>query len=414
VTASIETQLYRAAIVNPLSESEWEFYPQGGLLVDSGRILACGDFESVRKQTNAPVQELEGLIVPGFVDVHIHWVQQQVRGRFHESLLTWLNNHIWAEEVRFADADYARVQAEAFFDATVRAGTVMGMTYSSVHRDATLIAYSKRRGDWVIGNSIMDTAAPETLIRFNVADEEGITAFVNALGPQNYAITPRFALSCSQSLLNELGRLARKTGCFVQTHLSESTQEVREVLRRFSDADNYTQVYDRAGLLTPRTVLGHCIHLSTPEWRCLAQRGCWIAHCPSSNEALDSGRMDLTSVREHRIPWALGSDVGAGPSQSLLNVMQRFLAQHTRAGIRVDIKEALFRATLAGARALGRGDIAGNLQAGKRADFVLLPRPGTDTGTDPKAWLRELIDGEARDLEQRPLGTWLRGVRQVS
>jgi guanine deaminase len=200
----------------------------------------------------------------------------------------------------------------------------------------------------------------------------------------------------------------------VQTHLSESTQEVREVLRRFSDADNYTQVYDRAVLLTPRTVLGHCIHLSTPEWRCLAQRGCWIAHCPSSNEALDSGRMDLTSVREHRIPWALGSDVGAGPSQSLLNVMQRFLAQHTRAGIRVDIKEALFRATLAGARALGRGDIAGNLQAGKRADFVLLPRPGTDTGTDPKAWLRELIDGEARDLEQRPLGTWLRGVRQVS
>ena len=128
MTTPTEPQLYRSAIVNPLSESEWEFYPQGGLLVDNGRILACGDFESVSKQTNAPVQELEGLIVPGFVDVHIHWVQQQVRGRFHESLLTWLNNHIWAEEARFADADYARVQAESFFDATVRAGTVMGMT----------------------------------------------------------------------------------------------------------------------------------------------------------------------------------------------------------------------------------------------------------------------------------------------
>lgn len=146
-----------------------------------------------------------------------------------------------------------------------------------------------------------------------------------------------------------------------------------------------------------------CPTSNLTAWR----RGVWIAHCPSSNEALGSGRMDLKAVRRHRIRFALASDVGAGPSHSMLHVMQRFLAQHQEAGEPVTIQEALFRSTLAGADCLRRKAITGSFEPGKRADFVLLPR--TDSPASPEAWLTELCTGSASELEQRPLGTWLEG-----
>jgi len=156
-------------------------------------------------------------------------------------------------------------------------------------------------------------------------------------------------------------------------------------------------------------MLGHCIHMSRREFACLRERQCWIAHCPSSNEALGSGRMDLDAVRRHRLPFALGSDVGAGPSHSMLHVMQRFLAQHRKAGVAVTAEEALYRATAAGARFLGMADGV-PLSPGTQADFVLLP--AEDGKFEAGPWLESMTRGSAIELESRVLGTWIEGEKQ--
>ncbi len=403
MTHTPDKAFYRAAILDPVSPSSWRYIPDGGLLVERGRIASCGPVAAVGPEAEVPPQELDGVLVPGFIDLHLHWVQHAVRGRFHGDLLSWLERHIYPEEARFADPVHARACARAFFADVLRAGTVGGMAYSSIHLEALRIAREEARGRWVAGNVLMDDGDrlpphPAALL------EEA-----RAWGPDGYAVSPRFALSCSAGLLEAAGRLARELGCFVQTHLAESPAEVAAVARAFPEAADYTDVYDRAGLLGPRTVLGHCIHLSEREWNCLLERGCWIAHCPSSNEALDSGRMDLEAVRRHGIPWALGSDVGAGPSVSMLHVMQRFLAVHAAAGVSVTAREALYRATLAGARCLGAGEELGSLRPGRAAHFVLLPWP---RGTrDPGGALREVMAGGPAELESRPLGTWLWGRR---
>lgn len=399
--------IFRASIVNPKNASQWSFLPDGGLLVHNGQIAAVGPIERFKDFSEGQLIELDGLLIPGMVDVHIHWVQHHVRGRFQSDLMQWLREHIWPEEMHFSDPLFARTHAEAFFRDTLRAGTTLGMAYSSAHPSALRVAREVQRGDWILGNALMPEAGPDALCGVSQHSAADVQEFIREMGPQHYAITPRFALNCSAAFLQELGELARRTGSFVQTHLAESENEIQEVLAAFPDARDYTDIYDRAGLLSPRSVLGHCIHLSDIELDCLARRGVWIAHCPSSNEALGSGRMDLKAVRRHRIRFALASDVGAGPSHSMLHVMQRFLAQHQEAGEPVTIQEALFRSTLAGADCLRRKAITGSFEPGKRADFVLLPR--TDSPASPEAWLTELCTGSASELEQRPLGTWLEG-----
>ncbi len=401
--------LFRAGLLNPMSPEKWEYYSDGGLLVTNGRISRIGPFDTFTDIPESQVLDIGGVIVPGFVDVHIHWVQHHVRGRFQSDLMEWLRQHIWPEEVRFSDSAFSRAHAQLFFADMIEAGTTMGMAYSSPHPEALAIAADAAQGDWLLGNSIMERCAPEPLCRTSPDNVDAITPLLESLGVSRYAITPRFALNCSAELMKDLGNLARRTGAYTQTHLAESPVEIREVLDAFPEAEDYTDIYDRAGLLTPRTVLGHCIHLSEREFRCLAERGAWIAHCPSSNEALGSGRMDIDAVRHHGIPFALASDVGAGPSHSMLHVMQRFTSQHRQAGSAVTIQEALYRATLAGAYCLGRGDMAGNFLPGKRADFVVLPPP--DRGTSPEDWLEEIITGRHQDLEVRSLETWLGGER---
>lgn len=399
--------LFRGSLLNPINPARWVFHADAGMLVHDGRIVAVGPIERFEDFPAEDLIELDGLLIPGMVDVHIHWVQHHVRGRFQDHLLQWLRESIWPEEAAFAEPDFAVEHAHRFFADTLRAGTTMGMAYSSAHVEALRAAGEAMRGDWVLGNVLMPECGPDDLCAASQATASEVATLVAEFGRHRYAITPRFALNCNAPFLRDLGELARRSGAFVQTHLAESKGEIEEVMALFPDALDYTDVYDRAGLLSPRAVLGHCIHLSDRELDCLSRSGSWIAHCPSSNEALDSGRMDLTAIRRHRIRFALASDVGAGPSHSMLHVMQRFMAQHLAAGESVTIEEALYRSTLAGADCLGRKSIAGNFEIGKRADFVLMPR--TVQAAPPDAWMMELCTGSVQELENRPLGTWIAG-----
>ncbi|MBU2749780.1 amidohydrolase family protein [Acidithiobacillus thiooxidans] len=403
--------IYRASIVNPINSSRCSFYKDGGLLIDNGVIEEVNCFDNVLKNASpdVPVIELNGVISPGFVDVHLHWVQYKVKGLYSGELLTWLRESIWPEESHYVDVELATSAARNFYDDLLRAGTVMGLSYSSPHAHATQIAIDLMRGDWVVGNVLMGINAPNYLTDFSLHDSDTLKAFMSNIDLRHYAVTPRFAPNLSQFQLKALGEIAIDSGVIIQTHLAESREEVEWVRKLFPEADNYTDVYDRAGLLGRKTVLGHCIEMSDSEWRCLAERGCWVAHCPTSNEALGNRRMPLEKLREYNIPYALATDIGAGPSHSMLHVLQRFLSLHRDAGVNIDHEDALYRATLAGAEAMGRGLIAGNLCAGKRADFILLP------GMGPRdhwaGWLEDCISGSMSELETRPLGTWLGGKK---
>lgn len=406
---AVSVTVFRATILNPLAADTVTAIADGALRVRDGRIEAVGEFEALAPRAGEALVELDGVLLPGFHDVHLHWVQHRVRGRFEGKLMPWLRGHIWPEEARYGDATLAREAARDFFADTLRAGTVAGLCYSSPHAQAVRIAAAEARGDWVIGDAVMDVNAPQALTRASIQTIDELDPLARELGPRRYALTPRFALNCSAPLMAAIGAYARAGGYLVQTHLSESPEELREVRLAFPKAIDYTDVYDRADLLGAHSVLGHCIHLSRREWQVLASRGAWVAHCPSSNEALDSGRMPLERLREHGVRWALASDVGAGPSHSLLHVMQRFLAQHRAAGIAVTAREALYRITLAAAECMGRRAQAGNFAPGKRADFVLLPHPGGEP--HPEGWIEAWTCGAMSELENRPLGTWLAGHR---
>lgn len=401
---------YRAAALDPIAPDQPRYLPDAAVTVRDGHIAAVAPFGD--HEPAGDVIALDGVLLPGLVDTHIHWVQHHVRGQFRSDLLDWLHNHIWPEETALGSPATAQDHARRFFRDTARAGTTMGMAYSSAHSAALEPAFRAAVGDWLIGNVVMPSGASDILCSASVATADEVEALLAQYGTERYPITPRFALSCDSDLLAGLGGLAQRYRAWVQTHLAEAPAEVAAVCEAFPEALDYTDVYDRAGLLTPRTVLGHGIHLSERELQCIAARGSWIAHCPSSNEALGSGRMDLSALRRHGIPFVLGSDVGAGPSHSMLHVMQRFLSQHRQAGESVTATEALYRSTAAGASCLGRGKVAGRLAAGYRADFVLMPCDGPPP-PDPESWLDELVSGDMAALEARPMGTWIAGQKVV-
>lgn len=404
---------WRASIINPLSQDRLEYLEDGVCVSMDGRIIWIGSSnEFLRLYKNLEPDELDGVIMPGFVDIHCHWVQHRVQGVFAGELLDWLNNNIWPEEGNYSDFKFARQEARKFYSDMLEAGTLMGMSFSSVHQKSLVAAMEEMKGDWVIGNVLMAVNAPEYLIEHSMHEDPEFHDMVGDVDVKHYAVTPRFAPNMRQVDLKLAGRIASEYGFLVQTHLGESVAEVKWVRELFPDAENYTQVYDQAGLLGPRTVLAHCLHMENKEWECLAARGSWIAHCPSSNEALGNPLMSLPNVRKYDIPWAFGSDIGGGPSHSMLHVLQRFFDLNRRAKVDVSGVEAIYRATLAGAEAMGRANQAGNLQPGKGANFILMP--GRPSSSALEGWLLDLCTGSQKELEKRCLGSWISGEQMLA
>lgn len=427
---------YRGTILNPRGENHCAFYEDGLLVVnDAGQVGAIGATEAVAKRFGPKSLEIVEtktlpLILPAFSDIHLHWVQNRVKGTANgQGLLPWLNEHVWPEEARFVDAAYAKEAATQFFGELSRNGTMVGAVYSSIHETA-LAAFDPPFGYFVVGNVLMTRNSPAGLTQ---SEDDALmlverwakklnrgTPHLNPLpqgerkeppraplskpdhlspalstrihlvdhgknreragrgqgeGCLHYAVSPRFAPTCSMELMKGVGEIAKRNGCFVQTHLSENLDEVAWVHNLFPDCRNYTEVYHRAGLLGPRTILGHCIYLDDDELSMLKAVDAVIAHCPTSNEALASGRMPIERIRKADIRWALASDIAAGPSLSMLHIMKTFLRVHADAGLRCTPAEALYRATLAGAEILGLGERCGNLDVGKEANFLLFDPP---------------------------------------
>lgn len=349
----------------------------------SGDIREIRPYQPGRDRVDKECSDGNGLmtLLPGFCDLHFHWVQDLVCTQGKDSLLSWLDTYVFSEEARFESEVYSELRAEEFFQKLASSGTVAGSIYASIHQPSLDMAFRYAKGYFLCGNPVMTSHSPPSLRRTLDWFAKQITDTHHLYG-NKLAITPRFALSCDPDTLNFLGKFSQENQLYVQTHLSETLEEINTTLEYYRsfpscrDVVDYLDIYDRAGLLHDKTLLGHCIHLSDRELRRMAQARAVAVHCPTSNapvseSGLGSGLMNYEKMDQHGVRWALATDIGAGPQISMLDVMQSFLRQHRKAGREPGIPRALFRATRAGFDTLNLP--MGQLSPGQWASFALLP-----------------------------------------
>ena len=396
--------------LEPRSADELRYAPDAIVRVRDGRIASIEEISL--HETRPDVVDLRPLVLmPGFVDAHVHFPQTRIIGSATGGLLDWLDRTVFPEEARFADPAYAAEVAAEFTGHLARAGTTTASIFSSSSETATdaLFEALDRAGLRAFaGVTLMDQNCPAALA---VKAEPAMDACGRLAarwdghdgGRLRFAVTPRFALSCSRPLLEAAGRFAEAGGYLVQTHIAENEREGRETHAAHPFAGDYLGVYDATGLLGGRTLLAHAVHLSADEWDRVAARGARIAHCPDSNFFLGSGRMNLDEARRRGVPIALGSDVGAGRSFSILRAVAHAYDNALCAGVAVTPAALLRLATLGGAEALGLADVIGSLEIGKEADLVALRVPSHARSMD------EVIAAVAFSDEVRVASAWVRG-----
>lgn len=351
--------VYRGHVLTPRARGGWVDLPDGAVEVEGGSIVAVG------KARRHDVDLRPNLILPGFVDTHAHVPQLAVCGVHPESLLSWLKKWVYPLEAAF-QGERARELTRRYFREMVANGTTAAALYTSAWPESVDAAFEAARELGVhawIGPPLMDRGAYR---RGRVLEEaEGLARRWDE--PQRrFAVTPRFALSCSRELLEGAGDLARRLDLPVQTHLNENRDEVREVRRRFRKP--YVDVYEDAGLLRDASLFAHCVWMRKRDWAKVRR----VAHCPGSNLFLKSGVLDWPAARKSGAVLSLGSDVGGGPDLSMYRAMRAAWGIHaTRWGEGPGPEELLRLATVGGARALGFEDI-GSLEPGNSADFQVL------------------------------------------
>lgn len=368
---------YRSRIIT-YWRGELRDFEDAYLIVENGKIKDI----TGEKQENAGDYR-DYVILPGFVDTHTHLSQIDVRARWSPDLLNWLERYVFPVEARFADEDYARDRAARFFSNLVKNGTTTAAIFSSPFREATDMAFdegAKTGMRFIMGQVLMDMNVPDEI---KTSVEKARRDVVELAKKWNgyegrifYAVTPRFAVSCSMELMGMLGELARDLRLYIQTHISEQIGEIEMVKKLHSEYENYASVYSHAGLLGKNTILAHGVHLSDLELEILGERNVRVSHCPSSNFFLHSGTMSMVRLKKYAIRVGFGSDIAAGPYFSMLEV-----ARDASYANKISPEEAFYHITLGGAESLNFGDVTGSLEPGKWADFVILKTPDEYMGT---------------------------------
>ena len=402
----------RGAIFSPLrdpfehgSAGSYRWHSDGFLTVgSSGEIIAVGDWPPAEHPGDYDRVPEGSVVVPGFVDTHLHAPQLEMIGSYGGHLLQWLETYTFPTEIRFADRAHAQSIAEVLFLELAKNGTTCSLVFSTVHTEATRAFFeaAERTGARaIIGKTLMDRNAPPELLEpvDQARRETGeLIREWHARSPLlGYAVTPRFAPTSSPALLEMAGALLDEwPELWIHSHISENVPEVRWVAELFPAAKSYAAVYDRYGLLRRKTVLAHGVHLADDELDLLAERGTAIAHCPNSNLFLGSGLFPMKRVQEHGVGIGLGSDIGAGTTPSIISAMaDAYKVQRVR-GVSLDPFELFYLATLGGAAALGLDDRIGSLEVGKSADYVVIDLRATRLlalRTDRARSLEDLLAG---------------------
>lgn len=376
---------------DPFSEGEKAalHIEDGALAIgDDGRIAWVGERSQMPPEyAHAPSTDHGArLILPGFIDAHLHFPQYRMIAAYGKDLLDWLNRYTFIEEQRYGDQAIAAAAAEMFLDELIRNGITSCLAFSTIHPvalDALFAAAQKRDMALASGKTLMDCNAPEGLCDTPQSAYDDSAALISrwhGKGRLSYAISPRFAVTSTGLQLEAAGALVKENpGLLVQTHLSENQGEIDFVANTFPWSKDYTDVYDHYGLLTPTSLFAHGIHLSERELARLSEAGSAITHCPTSNNFLGSGHFRLHHSRDGKRPVrvGIGCDIGGGTSFSMLQTMRDAYTVSQHAGSRITAFEAFHLATRGNAELLGWGDEAGTLEVGKIADICVLDPQAT-------------------------------------
>lgn len=360
-------------------------YRQDGLLVidNTGHIHAFDDYAAIAdRYATLPTQEYrDRLIMPGFIDTHIHFPQIGMMAAYGEQLLEWLNKYTFPTERKFQDQDYARAMADRFLDELLRNGTTTALVFAAVFPEsveAFFEAAHARNLRMIAGKVLMDRNAPDYLCdtpESAYADSKALIEKWHKKDRLLYAVTPRFAITSTPEQLQKAGQLLQEyPDVYLHTHLSENVNEVGFVRELFPDCDCYLETYNQAGLVKDRSVFAHGVQLTDAEFDRLSEAGAAIAFCPTSNLFLGSGLFKIERAKAHEKPVkvGLGTDVGAGTSFSILQTTNEAYKVAQLRNQQLSPFKALFLATLGGARALALAHQLGSFDPGKEADFIVL------------------------------------------
>ncbi|MFC5507147.1 MULTISPECIES: guanine deaminase [Hyphomicrobiales] len=374
--------LWFVADPRDVGEAAHRYVADGVLVIEGGVIRAVGPAEAILPTLPAGAEIIDHhphLIMPGFIDAHLHMPQTQVIASYGAQLMDWLNRYTFVEEQRLAQQGHPEKLATFLLDELLANGTTTAVIYCSVHPQSAqaLFAESERRNTRMIaGKVMMDRNAPEALTdtaQSSYADSKALIERWHGRGRQLYAITPRFVVTSTPEQMEAAGRLAAEhPDCHVQTHINENRAEIALANELYPEPGDYAGIYQHYGLLGPRSLLGHCIHMTDREWRRFAETGSVAVFCPTSNLFLGSGLFDWARARAEGVPVAVATDIGGGTSYSMLRTMSEAYKVLQLQGQSLSAFAALHAITLGNAKALKLDHLIGSLEPGHEADVVVL------------------------------------------
>ena len=395
---------FSAAPRYPGDTDSYVYLEDGALLIVEGRIERCGSYAEMRAAMPANAEIVDHrphLILPGFIDPHIHFPQVQVIASWADQLLDWLNDYTFPAEMKFADRSHGARIATAFYDALIAHGTTTASAYCSSH-PASVDAYfeeAERRNMLMLGGkTMMDRNAPAGLrdtAQSSYDDSKALLEKWHGRGRAHYVITPRFAITSTPEQLAAAGSLLKEhPDCHLQTHINENHNEIAFTRELYPEAEDYLGVYEGFGLLGSKTLLGHCIHMNEREKAVMRETGSVAVFCPSSNLFLGSGLFDKAGLENTGIRTAIATDVGGGTSYSLLRTLDEGYKILQMQRQRMHPLTGFYWATRGNAEALSLTDRIGTLDTGTDADFVVL----NARATQPMAMRMETVETLAEEL----------------
>ncbi len=385
-------QAYRASVLHftadpAFHENAYAWHEDGLLVVKDGRVHACADYAQLKDTLPAdtPLHDYRGkLIIPGFIDTHVHYPQTDMIASPAPGLLPWLDTYTFPTERKFSDPAHAADVAHFFIDELLRCGTTTAMVYCTVHPESVEAFFTEsesRNLRMVAGKVMMDRNCPEFLRdtpESGARESEALIKKWHKRGRQLYAITPRFAPTSSEAQLELAGALALAyPDTYLQTHVAENTDEVAWVKSLFPQARSYLDVYDRYGMMRPRAMYAHCIWLDDTDRARMFETQSAISICPTSNLFLGSGLFDFERADAHQVPLSLATDVGGGTSFSMLQTMNEAYKVARMGGTYLQALRMFYLATLGGARSMQLEGTIGNFVPGAEADFIVLDPQAT-------------------------------------
>ena len=354
------------------------------IVMQDGRIRAFGAYDTIQHDLPPGTQVTtykDALILPGFIDTHVHYPQIQMIGACGKQLIDWLDRYAFPAEQQFADPGHCREVAKVFLRECVRAGTTSAAVFCTVHPqsvDALFEEAARINARMIAGKVLMDRNAPSALLDTAQTAYDESKALIrkwHRKGRALYAITPRFASTSTPAQMEMAGALRKEfPDVHLQSHVSESIGEVAWVRSLYPERKGYLDIYDHYGQLGPRAIYGHGIHLTESELARCHETGTAIAHCPTSNLFLGSGCLDVGNLQraDRPVRVGLGTDLGAGTSFSQLQTMNEAYKVAQLNGRALSAWHAFYLATRGAAHALYLDDTIGSIAPGYEADLVVL------------------------------------------